>query len=336
VTAAEIRQGVESLVQRGRTAVTSQSLPLTPRSQHVIELARDEARSVSHRLVETEHLLLGLLREPDGVAGHVLCELGVKPDELRAEALKTRISLMKIVERCVRPVRCGIARKRKMREELFTHVTGIYDEELERLGDPDAAIAQTAGRFGEPAALAHEIESSLPSHERFNAFVERWTTHRSSESATRYSLRMTIHTFYVIAAVLGLVTAGIFLRYGWIDAVQTMARVFAAVLLLTPPLQFVVGLALIKMRAAMWGAFGNRKSWGRVLVYYFAIAAVAELYLMSVAAVARLELIAGLDAARLGGAIGVLSALVVVLIAYLTGPATIRDARWAQLDIDIA
>ena len=72
VTASAIRQGVDSLVQRGPSAVSHREPPLTPRSQQVIEFAREEAGEVNQKFVDTEHLLLALLREPDGVASRVL------------------------------------------------------------------------------------------------------------------------------------------------------------------------------------------------------------------------------------------------------------------------
>jgi ClpA/ClpB-like protein len=336
VTASGIRHGVESLVLRGPATVSSRELPLTPRSGQVIEFGREEAREVNQEFVDTEHLLLALLREPDGVAGQVLRSLGVKPDELRAEALKARIALMKIVERTVRPVRASIVWKRKMRDELFAHLSGIYEQEMSRLHDPATALEQAARRFGKPGELTRELESALPAYERFSGLIERWVQYRAPESASRYSLRIAVHTFWLLAGSLSLVTLGVFLRYGWIEAVQTMARVFAAILLLTPPLQFAISLSLIRMRDAMWGAFGSRKSLGRVFVYFLVIAAVAELYLMGVAAVARLDLGAGLEAARLGGVIGLISAAAFVAIAYATGPASIRDTKWALLDIETA
>jgi hypothetical protein len=336
VNADAIRKGVDSLVQCGPQTVAANTLPLTPRSQQVIDFARDEARNVNQKLIDTEHLLLALLREPEGVACHVLLGLGVRPDELRAEALKIRIALMKIVERSVRPVRAGIVRKRKMREELFTHLSAIYEEELARSSDPDAAIVKAARRFGEPASLAREFDNSLPAYERFSASVERWVQYRAPESAVRYSLRLAFHSFILLAVVLSLVAAGVTIAYGWIPAVQTMARVFAAIVLLTPALQFVVSLATIRMRDAMWGAFGSPKSPARIVLLSLVIAIVSELYLMGVAAVAQLDLTVGLEAARVGGAIAVISALSFVAIAYVTGQASIRDSQWAQLDIEAA
>ena len=223
-----------------------------------------------------------------------------------------------------------------MRDELFAHLAGIYEQERTRLGDPAAALKQAARRFGAPGELTRELENALPAYERFSGFIERWVQYRAPESAARYSFRLAINTFLALAGILSLVTFGVFLGYGWIPAVETMVRVFAAILLLTPPLQFAISLSLIKMRDAMWGAFGSRKSLGRVFVCSLAIAAAAELYLMGVAAVARLDLSAGFNAARVGGVIGVICAVAFVAIAYVTGPTSIRDTKWALLDIETA
>jgi hypothetical protein len=139
-----------------------------------------------------------------------------------------------------------------------------------------------------------------------------------------------------LAAALGIVTGGVALRYGWTNDVETLARVLGAVVVLTPPAQFVIGLAYIKLRDAMWGAFGSRKSPGRVLVLAMLIAAVAQIYLMGVAAVIRMDLSVALDAARLGGIIAVISAASFAVLAYIGGPGEIRDTQWALLEIEAA
>jgi hypothetical protein len=331
-----IGEGVESLVQRGAEPVVSRTLPFTPRSKQVIEFAREEARGVGQTSVDTEHLLLAVFRETDGVASQVLRQLGVRPDELRAEALKTRIELMKIVERSVRPVRATMVRKRKMREELFAHLSAAFEEELVRRGDPKSALEHAARRLGEPRELARELEDSLPGYERLSAFVERWFQYRPSESVARYCVRQSGYSFCMLSAIFAMVTLGVYLRYGWIDAVQSTARVFGAMILLTPPLQLVVGWAVIKMRDAMFGALGSRKSPGRVLALGMLIAVAAELYLMGVAALARLDMSVGLEAARVGGVISVVAAIAFGAVAYYTGRETIRDTQWALLDIETA
>ena len=82
-----IRNEVEKLVQSGPDMVTMGRLPLTPRARKVIEYATEEARNLNHNYIGTEHLLLGLLREQEGVAAQVLMNLGLKLEEVREEVL---------------------------------------------------------------------------------------------------------------------------------------------------------------------------------------------------------------------------------------------------------
>lgn len=74
VDSASVRQHVESLIGRGDGQ--SQQIQYTPRSKKVIELAVEEARNLGHNYVGTEHLLLGLIREGEGVAAQVLARMG--------------------------------------------------------------------------------------------------------------------------------------------------------------------------------------------------------------------------------------------------------------------
>jgi ATP-dependent Clp protease ATP-binding subunit ClpC len=83
----KIRLEVEKLVQSGPDMVTMGKLPQTPRAKKVIEYSMDEARNLGHNYVGTEHILLGLLREQEGVAAQVLMNLGLKLEDVREEVL---------------------------------------------------------------------------------------------------------------------------------------------------------------------------------------------------------------------------------------------------------
>ncbi len=83
----KIRIEVEKIVQTGPDMVTMGKLPQTPRAKKVIEYAMEEARNLNHNYVGTEHLLLGLLREQEGVAAQVLMNLNMKLDDVRDEVL---------------------------------------------------------------------------------------------------------------------------------------------------------------------------------------------------------------------------------------------------------
>ncbi len=83
----KVRLEVEKLVKSGPETVTMGKLPQTPRAKKVIEYAIEEARNLNHNYVGTEHLLLGLLREQDGVAAQVLMNLNHKLEDVREEVL---------------------------------------------------------------------------------------------------------------------------------------------------------------------------------------------------------------------------------------------------------
>ena len=81
-----IRAEVEKQLPRG-DARPNQDMTLTPRAKRVIDLAYDEARNLNNNYIGTEHLLLGLIREGDGLAGRVLAKLGVELEKARREVM---------------------------------------------------------------------------------------------------------------------------------------------------------------------------------------------------------------------------------------------------------
>jgi ATP-dependent Clp protease ATP-binding subunit ClpC len=83
-----IRQAVESMVSASGGTMTIGEIPFTPRAKRVLELSVDEARQLGHNYVGTEHLLLGLIREGEGIAARVLLELGVDRKKVRDETLR--------------------------------------------------------------------------------------------------------------------------------------------------------------------------------------------------------------------------------------------------------
>ncbi|OGW93059.1 MAG: hypothetical protein A3G36_02055 [Omnitrophica bacterium RIFCSPLOWO2_12_FULL_45_13] len=87
LTPDKIRIEVEKLVQPGPTTVISGDLPFTPKAKKVMELATEEARALGHNYIGTEHLLLGLIREGEGVASQVLMNLGLELEKVRGEVM---------------------------------------------------------------------------------------------------------------------------------------------------------------------------------------------------------------------------------------------------------
>ena len=87
VELSKVRSAVEFIIGRGERTSPAE-IGLTPRAKKVIELAVDEARRLSHHYIGTEHLLLGLVREGEGIAASVLESLGVNLERVRAETTR--------------------------------------------------------------------------------------------------------------------------------------------------------------------------------------------------------------------------------------------------------
>ncbi|MFP4472886.1 MAG: ATP-dependent Clp protease ATP-binding subunit [Candidatus Omnitrophota bacterium] len=83
-----IRIEIEKLVQPGPQTQVLGDIPFTPRSKKALELSAEEARALGHNYIGTEHLLLGLVREGEGMAYRVLLNLGVDLDRLRMEIME--------------------------------------------------------------------------------------------------------------------------------------------------------------------------------------------------------------------------------------------------------
>jgi excisionase family DNA binding protein len=82
----KVRMAVDFIIGRG-DVVVSNEVGLTPRAKKVIELAVDEARRMQHRYLGTEHLLLGLIREGEGIAAGILTSMGLKLGQVREETI---------------------------------------------------------------------------------------------------------------------------------------------------------------------------------------------------------------------------------------------------------
>src|SRR5262245_20947983 len=84
----KIRHEIEKIVKAGGGIVTQSNLPFTPRAKKVLELSMEEAANLGHNYIGTEHLLLGLIKENEGIAAQVLMNLGVKLEDVREEVLE--------------------------------------------------------------------------------------------------------------------------------------------------------------------------------------------------------------------------------------------------------
>jgi ATP-dependent Clp protease ATP-binding subunit ClpC len=82
-----VRQRVEEAIGRGEQAPPGH-IPFTPRAKKVLDLSLRESRALGHNYIGTEHILLGLIRQGDGVAAQVLSELGADLDGAREQVIR--------------------------------------------------------------------------------------------------------------------------------------------------------------------------------------------------------------------------------------------------------
>jgi ATP-dependent Clp protease ATP-binding subunit ClpC len=157
----KMRLEVEKLVIGGPDEVTFGKLPQTPRAKNVIQYAMEESRDLGHNYVGTEHILLGLLREQEGVAAQVLMNLGLKLEEVREEVLnllghspgfeksgesqsgQVDLNLRAQVPRLTKIVEKAMEEARDMHQDLGgEHVLlGLFHE-------PESIAAQVLEHFG--------------------------------------------------------------------------------------------------------------------------------------------------------------------------------------------
>ena len=169
-----------------------------------------------------------------------------------------------------------------MREELLAHLTAIYDEEMAKLNDSAAALAETNRRFGDSGKLAHELEISLPWSERISFAVERHFGWRAPESAARYCVRLGINFGICMACCCSLpllIESLLINKYNTADW-WMLVRLCGLFLFWLPASMAVLTWIYFQLRDAMWGAFGCRKSPLRMLAFAGMMAAFAFLFML--------------------------------------------------------
>jgi ATP-dependent Clp protease ATP-binding subunit ClpA len=147
-----VRQQVEEIIGKGQYA-PSGHIPFTPRAKKVLELSLRESLQLGHDYIGTEHILLGLIREGEGVAAQVLVRLGADLDRVRAEVIKLVHGGRGEAERA------GPRPNPPIREVLFREVQGALRSIEERL----TAIERHLGmREGPPAAVPDDPPPAAP------------------------------------------------------------------------------------------------------------------------------------------------------------------------------
>ena len=166
ISLAAVRQQVEEIIGRGQQPLSGH-FPFTPRANKVLELASREALHLGHNYIGTEHILLGLIREGEGVAAQVLVKLGADLNRVRQQVIQLLHGYPGEAPAGDRP-----RRGKRARAQLMADAAARIDEldrrlaAIERwvgvrpdLGDVDQEIAQVR-REKEAAIDAQDFEAA--------------------------------------------------------------------------------------------------------------------------------------------------------------------------------
>ena len=147
-----VRQQVEEVIGRGREA-PSGHIPFTPRAKKVLELSLREALQLGHNYIGTEHILLGLIREGDGVAAQVLVRLG-------ADLNRVRQQVIELISDSPGEERLGIRHAASQAGPVGGRERGQLSEVLRHIKSIDSrlsAVEQRVGTGPDMADLDQEI-----------------------------------------------------------------------------------------------------------------------------------------------------------------------------------
>jgi ATP-dependent Clp protease ATP-binding subunit ClpA len=161
-----VRREVEETIGRGLEAASPGHIPFTARAKKVLELSLREALQLGHNYIGTEHILLGLIREGDGVAAQVLVKLGADLNRVRQQVIQLLHGHAPDVVLDTRPI--------ESRLSALEQWVGIAPD----TGDLDRQIRQAHGeRAAAAAAHNHDLAASLRDREQ-ELLAERASRHQ--------------------------------------------------------------------------------------------------------------------------------------------------------------
>jgi len=163
VSLTKVREEIEKVLTPGESK-PSQDMTLTPRGKRVIDLAYDEARNLMHNYIGTEHLLLGLIREGDGIAAKVLAKLKVELRKAREVVARNTQSVSDVSTEVASPESRDVQPSERLAQVLFTRKRRMPADQLclmllfEQGG---AAANAVIGCDADSATVAEVIEEEL-------------------------------------------------------------------------------------------------------------------------------------------------------------------------------
>jgi ATP-dependent Clp protease ATP-binding subunit ClpC len=153
ITEEAVRQQVEEIVGRGQQVPRSGHIPFTPRAKKVLKLSLREALQLGHSYIGTEHILLGLIREGEGVAAQVLLRLGADLDGTRHQVIELLHGYQGQDETAAARARRRLGGVPRRERRLLPELLGRFDSLESRL----SALEQRVGNGPDLRDLDEEI-----------------------------------------------------------------------------------------------------------------------------------------------------------------------------------
>ena len=165
ITVEEVRAQVARIVGQGDTLIGGQ-IPFTPRAKKVLELSLREALSLGHNYIGTEHILLGLTRENEGVAARILLDFDADFEKIRNETIRTLSRPSRRHPRVPDPPNVEYTPSRYL--ELAEEIVRLR-EEMEQAFE--AGDSERAADLGERVSRLEGIQSDLESEPSLRSFA---------------------------------------------------------------------------------------------------------------------------------------------------------------------
>lgn len=161
-----------------------------------------------------------------------------------------------VVERAMRPIRASMARKRKIREELLTHLVSIFEEEAERFGDEQAALAEAKQRFGDPRELSGQLQQTVPAGSRCRFLLEKFRL-EPGESLLHFAGKNLLVTFVGYLLVIPPVLAR--LAIAWrVSEVSTLVQILVVIGIASAAASFGFAVLVDRLARTVYGKSSER------------------------------------------------------------------------------
>jgi ATP-dependent Clp protease ATP-binding subunit ClpC len=236
-----------------------------------------------------------------------------------------------VVERAVRSIRATMARKRRMREELLAHLTAIFEEEVETLGDDQAALAQAKRRFGDPRELTGELQEAMSRWNQVGCVLEKYSF-RPGQPILRLAVASML---WMCLMAVGMLLAGVSISVlrGRFNDLGMFAHVSLVASVAGATFMFLFLFLSERIGRVLYGQEADR-SLSKAVLYCSASLAVAPAFAFLSYLAGSFDLAASLAHFRLACCFAPVTPLICLLMARLTMEEMRYGEYWASLEID--